>query len=683
MAPPLIIGTAGHIDHGKTALTRALTGIDTDRLKEEKARGITIELGFAWLDLDGTRLGVVDVPGHERFVRTMVAGATGIDLVLLVVAADEGVMPQTHEHLDICRLLGVKEGIVALTKADLVSEDLLGLAVAEVRETVRSTFLERAPIIPCSAVTGLGLEAIRAAIRAAALRLPGRSHDGTARLPIDRVFTMHGFGTVVTGTLIAGSLSLDTDVEALPGGARGKVRGIHVYGAATNAAVAGQRTAVNIAGVERTDVTRGEVLIPAGTLKPCRTLAAEIEIVPAARAPLSRRSRLLLHAGTTQIPCVCTLLGRETLPQGEKGFAHLQLERPAVILPGDRFILRAFTPQAHYGTTVGGGSVVEIFAPRPRGRKENVLPRLERLCRGSLVERIALLIEAAGIRGMTRTELGYRLGEPGTMVDNALATLGQEQTIFRVSGEGDTFVHARVVSELEQALVARLEAFHAEHPRLAGQSLEELRREAHPRAHIGLVDLALQRLTERGDIVRDRDLVRRPTHTGDQSSIDPLARAIMALYEQRGLEPPRRSEVPLLVAEAMSEPPAGRTKPGEAQASPPKGQLPGGLHRPSSSAPLHGTPKTIPNDRQVQHIIETLARQGELVRVTPDFYFPRRAIEDLRQRLLAYLEAHTTISAQGFKELCGTSRKYAIPLAEYFDAEKVTIRVGDVRKRRG
>ncbi|HRI53850.1 MAG TPA: selenocysteine-specific translation elongation factor, partial [Pseudomonadota bacterium] len=350
-----VLGTAGHIDHGKTSLVKALTGIDTDRLKEEQERGITIELGFAHLRLpSGDVVGVVDVPGHERFIRTMVAGAVGIDAVVLVVAADEGVMPQTREHLDICELLGVRTGVVALSKSDLCEPELRELATLELRETLRGTFLAQAPIVPCSARTGEGLPELVAAIAKVLATAPGRDERGILRLPVDRVFSLHGFGTVATGTLWSGRLQVGDELVPLPGPRSeklppAKVRGLHVHGVAVSEAAAGQRTAVNLT-LPLAALSRGETLVRPGTLQAGVLLDVRLQLLGVARAPLGRRSRLLLHAGTTQRLAQVTLLDRGELQPGGWARAQLQVDAPLGAQPGDRFVLRGFAPQKNHGT---------------------------------------------------------------------------------------------------------------------------------------------------------------------------------------------------------------------------------------------------------------------------------------------------------------------------------------------
>ncbi|MGB9606189.1 MAG: selenocysteine-specific translation elongation factor, partial [Bryobacteraceae bacterium] len=348
----VIVGTAGHIDHGKTALVKALTGIETDRLEEEKRRGISIELGFAHLDLGpDLRLGFVDVPGHERFVKTMLAGAWGIDLVLLVVAADESIKPQTREHFDICRLLSIRRGLVALTKADLVEADLLELVRLEVEEFVAGSFLEGAPVIPVSAVTGQGLEELKKALAAVGAETPEKDATRHFRLPVDRAFSLRGFGTIVTGTLVSGTVASDEEIEAHPAGWRLRVRSIQVHGQAVERARAGQRTALNIAGAEPAEVSRGTVLTAPGLFRPVTQFDARLELLPSAR-PLKNRAPVHFHAGTAEIEAEVRLLeGTDALQPGQSCWARILLREPTLLLPGDRFIIRMFSPVV----TIGGG----------------------------------------------------------------------------------------------------------------------------------------------------------------------------------------------------------------------------------------------------------------------------------------------------------------------------------------
>ncbi|HEU5055507.1 MAG TPA: selenocysteine-specific translation elongation factor, partial [Kofleriaceae bacterium] len=404
---PIVIGTAGHIDHGKTALVRALTGIDTDRLKEEKERGITIELGFAHLDLGDRRFGVVDVPGHERFIKSMVAGAGGLDLVCLVIAADEGIMPQTREHLDICQLLGVKRGVVALSKCDLVDADWLALVQEEVRDTLRGSFLDGAAILPVSAKTGAGLDDLRAELVRLCGEIPARSAEGTFRLPLDRVFTIHGFGTVVTGTILGGTIRVGDPVIVHPRGLEAKVRGVEVHGAAEGSARAGMRCALNLSGIGKQDLARGDVIAAPGAVAPSHLIDARFRYLKTSRGPLGRRTRVLVHHTTAQVQATLVLIDRDQLAPGEEGLVqlHLDLAEPLAALPGDHFIARGFVLQEHYGTTLGGGEVIRVHAPKLRRASEQATLVVQAMARAGSAERVALEVRGAGPAGLTLDEL--------------------------------------------------------------------------------------------------------------------------------------------------------------------------------------------------------------------------------------------------------------------------------------
>ena len=644
-----VIGTAGHIDHGKTALVRALTGIDTDRLKEEKERGITIELGFAHLDLSAEgiaeRVGVVDVPGHERFVKTMVAGAVGIDAVVLVVAADEGVMPQTREHLDICRLLDLRRGVVALTKCDLAPGDLRELAIDDVREALRGTFLEDALIVPCSSVTGEGLSALKVAIAEALAEAPRKDPDGLLRLPLDRVFSMKGFGTVVTGTLWAGRLRVGDEVEALPGGVTGKVRGLQVHGAAVVEAHAGQRTACNLT-VPRESLVRGETLVHPGALVAGRILDVHLRYLPTSRGPLKRRSRVLVHAGTAQTLGTVALLDRGELLPGGDALAELHLDEPLVALPGDHFILRGFALQKEHRTTVGGGVVLRVLGPRHRRGTPEVVAALKLAERtlGDPGERAALEVGWAGVAGISRVDLQMRIPSTPRETEAALARLSSTRTVVRFDKERGALVHRDALAEVRARVVEAVEAYHAAEPLRPGIGREELRGKLSDRVSPRLFHLVLESLTVEGqlDSAGDgRDLVRLPRHDVAASragkGLAPLAERVAALYRAAGLAPPRLAEVTASLGES---------------------------------------------ERAIKEAIDLLVRGAVLVKVQ-ELYFERAALETLRERLLAFLKEHGQITPQQWKDLTGQTRKFSIPLGEHFDAEKVTLRVGEVRRKRG
>jgi selenocysteine-specific elongation factor len=642
--PAWVIGTAGHIDHGKTSLVKALTGVDTDRLKEEKERGITIELGFAHLDLTAEGLGqvgVVDVPGHERFIRTMVAGAVGVDAVVLVVAADEGVMPQTREHLDVCRLLDVKRGLVALTKVDLVDRELRELAAADVAEALKGTFLEGAPIVGCSAMSGEGLAELNRTLAEVLRGAPVKDPEGLVRLPLDRVFTMKGFGTVVTGTLWAGRLRVGADVVTLPGGTTAKVRGIQVHGKSVEEARAGQRTAINLA-VAREGIERGETLVLADTLRAGKLLDARLRWLSTSRQPLKRRARVLVHAGTAQSLATVTLLDRGELEPGGEALAQVHLDEPIVSLPGDRFILRGFGLQKEHRTTVGGGVVLRVLGPRHRRGTPEVVAQLKAAEQAAAdpLARIDLEVQWAGVAGLTPEELGMRVPFTPRATEDALGKLLGRRRVVRFDRERGSVVHAEVLSAERARALAAVDDYHAAAPLKPGLSREELRSKLPASMSPRLFHLVVEGLVADHEIVAEKDLVRRPTHnvaaSQEAQGIAPLADRLTALYHEAGVSPPRLAE---------------------AQAA-------------------------LKIDAQaLKNACDLLVREGTLVRIQ-DLVFHRNAVDGLRARLMAFLREKGQITPQEWKELVGATRKYTIPLAEYFDAEKVTLRIGDLRKLR-
>lgn len=676
----LVLGTAGHIDHGKTSLVKALTGIDTDRLKEEKERGITIELGFAHLQLgDGETVAVIDVPGHERFVRTMVAGAVGIDAVLLVVASDEGVMPQTREHLDICELLGLRGGVVALTKCDVVDGELRELGREELREALRGTFLEGAPIVSCSARTGEGLDKLRDELATALRRLsgPGRDAAGLVRLPVDRVFALRGFGTVATGTLWAGSLSVGDELIASPGPRGGskeaaKVRGLQVHGQSVSVAAAGQRAAVNLA-LSRESLERGDTLIRPGSITPSLLIDVELRHLEVARERLSRRSQLLFHAASAQRLCEVTLLDKEALRPGEQALAQIALDEPLVILPGDRFVLRGFSPQKNHGTTVGGGQVLRILSTR---QKRGTAARQRELAAlAGCVTALSSLrqgdVDGSGMASLVFLETSrqgthgadlcrLRMTTPGN--DAALRAALQAQVqagklvaLVEKPGAADAapssealYVTRETLDEVNAALLRTLAAHHKKDPRSPGLPRETLRTQttvARSPLSPRLYQQALFELLSRGEIVAlaDQDLLRLRDH---RVKLDEgrhlLEQRLTQIYRDAGLAPPRIDDLPPLLADLG----------------------------PSAREPA------------LSATVAMLLRGGTLLRVK-DLLFLRAHVDTLRQRLVEYLKAQREITPTAWKDIVGQSRKYSIPLAEYFDAEKVTLRVGDVRRLRG
>ncbi len=626
----VVVGTAGHIDHGKSALVEALTGTHPDRLAEEKRRGITIDLGFAFLPLPDVHLAFVDVPGHERFVRNMLAGATGIDLVLLVVAADESIKPQTREHFDICRLLGISRGVVALTKADLVDAETLELVRAEVQDFLRGSFLEQAPVIATSVRTGQGLEELKAALREVALTAPARDSQHYARLPVDRVFTMRGFGTVVTGTLVAGTIRTGDELELFPNRLRVRVRGVQSAGRATPEVRAGQRAALNLSGVEVEQVHRGMVLATPGRLRTTQELDARVHLLAGAR-PLRDRTPVHFHLGTAETVAEVLLLDTAELLPGQSALARLRLRQPLVALPGDRFILRQFSPV----TTIAGGVVLDLPEKPGRLRDPARLALLARLEQASAGERLAALIETSA-SGVSMAEAIARTGLRDAEIRRLAAELEQQRRCLTVSQDPWVAVAPQVLEQCLTHLQQVLEEFHRTRPLAFGMHKQELRDRAARRLHPAVFEAALARAAAHGLVEIRGDQVARAGREIKLTPEEQQARArLESLLEQAGLAVPRLSEIlPRLPVDAS----------------------------------------------RGMHLVQWLIRQGVLVRISEELVLHRSAIDRLRALLADYRRRHgERISVPAFKDLIGLTRKHAIPLLEYLDREKITRRVGDER----
>ncbi|MGH9774098.1 MAG: selenocysteine-specific translation elongation factor [Candidatus Acidiferrales bacterium] len=627
----VIVGTAGHIDHGKSSLVEALTGTHPDRLEEEKRRGITIDLGFAFLTLDDIEIGFVDVPGHERFVRNMLAGAGGIDLVLLVIAADESIKPQTREHFDICRLLGISRGLVALTKADLVDADTLGLVRLEAEEFLRGSFLEAAPIVAVSAKSGAGLSDLKRELLRVALEAPARDASRHFRLPIDRVFAQKGFGTVVTGTLVSGSVSAEDEVELFPARKLARVRGVHSGGKAVARAVAGQRTAVNLAGIELADAGRGMALASPGVFEPAQRLDARVTLLTSARA-LKNRVRAHFHQGTAETVAETILLDREDLRPGESAFAQLRLKESALVLPGDHFILRQFSPVV----TIGGGVVLDALAPRHRRSDARVTPFLHVLERGGREDILSALVESEP-RGLDMRKIIARTAWLENEVRETATKLSAVGTLRMISEAGSpdfVAVSRTAFDELSRRIQEEVSHFHAANPLLPGIPKEDLRCRVAPGARPEVFRATFGELTAAGSLAISGDLVKL---AGREIALLPEeARAkeqIEREFERASLAVPRFEEVlGKLAIEAA----------------------------------------------RAQKIFQILLREKSLVKVTPELVFHRSAVERLRSLIADYKNRRgEKISVAAFKELTGVSRKYAIPLLEFLDRQGVTRRAGD------
>jgi len=652
MTRSVIVGTAGHIDHGKSALVRALTGTDPDRLKEEQARGITIDLGFAHQTIGGINFAFVDVPGHERFVKNMLAGVGGIDLVVLVVAADESVMPQTREHFDICRLLHVRAGLIALTKSDLADADMLELARLEVRELVAGSFLDGAPIVPVSVRTGDGLDAFRATLADIGRAAAARAADGAARLPIDRVFSMKGFGTVVTGTLVSGRIAVDDELAIEPGGRRAKVRGVQVHGEKRREAIAGERSAVNLAGAEVDEISRGEAIVTPGAFEPTRLADATLDLLPHAK-PLKHGSRVRFHQGTAEILGRVALVGphgggvaasagngsssRVEAPivqPGARAFVRLRLEAPAVLARGDRYILRAYSPP----TTIAGGLILDPKPPRTAIRTAAAIERLSRLDfdpvsadRAAADARaIAAMLEEAGVAGIPIASITSRAGvAPPSAAPRVDALVAAGEAIRA----GDTIVASGVFVRLKEAIVAALGDHHRAEPMSEGVPREALREQLFAHGAPAVFDLALAELAA-SRTVAARDRVALATHRLALTPEEERARAaIERAYRDSGLKPPDAGAI----------------------------------------AATAGIPPAV-----ADRILKLLQRQKVLVKVD-GLLFHEEALSRLKADVSALKSAAARIDVATFKERFGVTRKFAIPLLEYLDRERVTRRMGETR----
>ncbi len=625
----VIVGTAGHIDHGKTALVKALTGIDADRLEEEKRRGITIDIGFAHLELplpggEILRLGFVDVPGHERFVRNMLAGVGGIDLVLLVIAADESIKPQTREHFDICRLLAVRRGIVVLTKSDLVEHETLDVVRLEVEEFLRNSFLDPADssIVAVSSLTGAGLDDLKQALVKAAAELPSRDSAALARLPIDRVFTMKGFGVVVTGTLVAGTIREEDELEVFPAGKRVRVRGIQVHGQTAEQAVAGQRTALNLAGVTTQELARGMVLAPPSTFQPTSRLAVSLTLLPSAK-PLKDRSRVHLHAYTFEAIATVVLLGQKQISPGETALLELRMAEPTLLLPGDRFIVRQFSPVV----TIGGGVVLDAS---PISRMPGLDAFLKTLAEGDAQAILRARIARPGHAGIDLAQLTAETGWTRQVIETYLAAGAWQARISRI---GDLVVDLPALDGLKLSIISTVAAFHKKNPLVAGISKEELRHQM--RASSEVFTAVLETLVREKKLEGAGEIVHLP--------------GLCVVMKDEEAESQK------VIEQAFAS---------------------AGLKVPTLKDVLAGLKV---DKARAQKIVTLLLRDKVLVKVSDDLVFHRNALLDLRQRMSSEKAKSSKIGVARFKDMTGVSRKYAIPLLEYLDREHVTRRVGDER----
>jgi len=631
----IILGTAGHIDHGKTSLVRAVTGIDTDRLKEEKLRGITIELGFASLDLpEGRHVGIVDVPGHEKFVKHMVAGATGIDIVVMVIAADEGIMPQTREHMEICSLLGIQHGFVALTKIDMVEPDWLDLVTEEVRDFTQGTFLEGAPIVPVSSITGEGIPDFIKTLDALCRKVPDRSNSGIFRLPVDRVFTMRGFGTVITGTLISGCIRTGDPVMIYPSKITSKVRGIQAHNQTVEQAAAGMRTAINFQGLEKAVINRGDVLSTPESLFPSFMVDILLEYLPGNPKVLKNRTRVRFHSGTSEILGNVILLNADEMQPGQSAPAQIRLDAPITVVKDDRFVIRSYSPVR----TIGGGRVINPIPAKHKRFQPDVVEGLKHLLEADFESVVAYQTETCGVKGVSFNELRIMTNLPEKRLQQMLHGLLSRQTLIQVEKDPPTYIHRRAYDQLKQDALGCLEAYHEANPLKAGMSKEELKSKLPPFLGPKLYNLLLGQTSKEGAIVAEEDLIRLAAHRisleEDQADI---RNRILDAYRKSGLQPPYFNDL----CDQMNI-----------------------------------------SENRAKEVLMLLVNEGTIVKIKEDLYFEAGAVDALKERLVSFLTENGEIATPQFKEMTGVSRKFVIPLIEYFDSKNVTIRIGDIRKLR-
>ena len=636
----VIVGTAGHIDHGKTALVRALTGVDTDRLPEEKQRGITIDLGFAEMGHGDLGIGFVDVPGHERFVKNMLAGASGIDLVLLVIAADEGVMPQTREHFDICRLLHIKTGLIALTKTDLADEEMLELARLDVEELVRGSFLEGAPVYPVSSRTGNGMTELKQGLIAAAERIHRTTDHKEARLPIDRSFSIKGFGAVVTGTLVSGEIADSDELELVPYGRKVRVRGVQTHGKTVSSARASQRTAVNLGGIAHDEIVRGLVLTRPGSISETQIFDAEVEVLAGAPRGLRSRQRVRVHLGTAEVLARIAVLNEDNLIEpGSRGLAQFRLESPLGTLYDDRFIIRNYSPQS----TIAGGRVLDPLAHRHR-RKDltaatGILHELHEAGSDKTKNLAEIFVRISGNRGSRLEDLRSRTGLEPAHLQSLITSGVNERTLVDASG---VFIAKANYQNLMSSATESIERHHRSDKLSRGMPRETLREQIFSGTRQEIFRSVLAALEIAKKIIVHTDIVKLATHEAELGPAEEAAREhLRKLYFDAALEMPK-------LEDAIQ----------------------------SASASAHIDPKS------VRKVFQLFVNSGELVAVSGEFYFPAPLLSELTAKLRGFAEAQSdrSIDVAKFKDIAGVSRKYAIPLLEYFDRTRVTRRVGDKRQ---
>lgn len=636
MEKNIILGTAGHIDHGKTSLVKALTGIETDRLKEEKERGITIELGFASLDLpNGQHIGIVDMPGHEKFVKNMVAGSSGIDVVVMVIAADEGVMPQTREHMEICSLMGIQHGMIAMTKTDMVDEDLLEMALDDIHEFTENTFLEDKPIVPVSSITGEGLDEFTQTLEEICSALPARKFSSIFRLPVDRVFSMKGFGTVITGTLTSGKINVGDDIMVFPKKITSKVRGIQVHSESVQEADAGTRTAINFQGLDKASVLRGDILSTPDDLVESYMVDGQFQYLNSNAKPLKNRTRIRFHTGTSEILGYLILLDRKELLPGEEACVQFRLEAPVCCIKDDRYVVRSYSPVK----TIGGGTILNPVSQKHKLFDQQVIDGLDKLSSGDMEETVLFFLSLKNHQGLSFSQMRVMTNIPDKKLSATLQKLLARQEIVLTDKEQQLYVHGSVFEDFKEKVLAQLAAYHEKNPLKEGMPTQELKSKFQYVEDPKFFNNLFTRLTKENQILLDKNIIKLTDHKVALAvDMEDVKKKILAIYNKSKLTPPFFRTV---------------------------------------CQDLDLDKKTGTD------VLYMLLNEKTLIKTKDDLYFDPKTIAELEKELVTFLTKNEAITTPEFKEMTKVSRKYVIPLIEYFDSINLTIRVGDTRQLRG
>ncbi|MFH2061279.1 MAG: selenocysteine-specific translation elongation factor [Pseudomonadota bacterium] len=635
MEKNIILGTAGHIDHGKTSLVKALTGIETDRLKEEKERGITIELGFASLDLpNGQHIGIVDMPGHEKFVKNMVAGSSGIDVVVMVIAADEGVMPQTREHMEICNLMGIRHGMIAMTKTDMVDEDLLELALDDINDFVQDTFLEGKPIVPVSSVTRQGLDNFISILETICSKLPQRKYSSIFRLPVDRVFSMKGFGTVITGTLMSGSIDVGSDIMVYPKKIVSKVRGIQVHSSSVGNAGPGTRTAINFQGLDKSSVNRGDILSTPDTLIESYMVDAHFLYLKGNTKPLKGRTKIRFHSGTSEILGYLILLDKKELLPGEEAFVQFRLEAPVCLIKDDRYVVRSYSPVK----TIGGGDILNPASQKYKLFDKTIIQGLENLLLEENEQTLLFFLSLKSFQGLSLSQMRVMTNIPDKKLAASLQKLLAKQDVILTDKEKQIYVSGSFFNTFREKIIQQLEIYHANNPLKEGMPTQELKSKFNYIDDARFFNILFSKLAKEQLIIQDQSIIKLITHkVALQVDQHEIKEKIKNIYQISGLTPPFF--------------------------------------------------RTVCQDLEIDKqtgtdVLHMLVNEQSIIKTKDDLYFNKEVINQLEQKLIAFLKEKETITTPEFKEMTNISRKYVIPLIEYFDSINRTIRVGDTRQLR-